>query len=45
MDEDDKDPELEPSQWMKVKVYSQAKKFVRLIIPRPIEGMERGHWR
>jgi hypothetical protein len=43
--EDDKETELDPSQWMKVKVYSVAKKYIRLIIPRPIEGLERGDWR
>lgn len=43
--EEAKDVELQPSQWMKAKVYSKGNKFIRIIIPTAIENMGRGHWR
>jgi hypothetical protein len=36
---------LEPSAWMRVKVYSKGNKFIRIIIPNEIKDLARGHWR
>jgi hypothetical protein len=41
----EKEPALEPSQWMRVKVYSKGNKFIRIIIPQEIKDLARGHWR
>jgi hypothetical protein len=40
-----KDVDLQPNQWMRVKVYSRGNKFVRIIIPTPIENLAIGRWR
>jgi hypothetical protein len=45
---DDKEKEksdINPAEWLRVKVYSKGRKFIRLVIPSPIDGLDRGHWR
>lgn len=42
---DSKETVLEPSQWMRVKVYSKTNKYIRIIIPQEINNLARGRWR
>jgi len=42
---DSKETTLEPSQWMRLKVYSKGNKFIRIIIPQEIKGLSDGRWR
>jgi len=42
---DSKETTLEPSQWMRLKVYSKGNKFIRIIIPQEIKDLSEGRWR
>jgi hypothetical protein len=37
--------EIDPSEWLKAKVYSRGKSYVRILFPTPVEGMGKGKWR
>lgn len=39
------DGEIDPSSWLKAKVYSRAKHYVRLVLPCHIPDLEKGYWR
>ena len=36
---------FDPSEWMVARVYSVGKGYVRVELPEPVEGIDKGHWR
>ena len=42
---DSKETTLEPSQWMRLKVYSKGNKFIRIVVPQEIKDLSGGRWR
>ena len=44
-DEEALESAFDPREWMVARVYSVAKGYIRVELPEPVEGIEKGHWR
>jgi hypothetical protein len=44
-EEEAEEAEINPTEWLRAKVYSRAKHYVRIQLPNPVQGMGTGRWR